>query len=133
MRPLSRTIESRFLRSQLGIEAEAGGVAGLIWDCVGSCEIDSRRPLLQNIVLSGGTTMFKNFDARLSRELMLMSSSQLPTRVVTQATDRKNSVWQGAQVFANLGSMQRDLWITAADYDEYGAGYIHEKVLMKYS
>ncbi|CAD7946230.1 unnamed protein product [Amoebophrya sp. A120] len=125
--------EALFNPGQLGIEAEAGGVAGLIWDCVAGCEIDTRRPLLQNIVLSGGTTMFKNFDARLSRELMLMSSSQLPTRVVTTATDRKNSVWQGAQVFANLGSMQRDLWITAGDYDEYGAGYIHEKVMMKYS
>ncbi|CAD7968245.1 unnamed protein product [Amoebophrya sp. A25] len=125
--------EALFNPGSLGIEAEAGGVAGLIWDCVGSCEIDARRPLLQNIVLSGGSTMFRNFDARLSRELMLMSSSQLPTRVVTTATDRKNSVWQGAQVFANLGTMQRDLWITALDYDEYGAGYIHEKVLMKYS
>lgn len=63
--------EALFNPNQVGLEAE--GVAGLLWDCVAACDIDIRKSLLANIVLSGGSTMFKGFDERLSQELLLMS------------------------------------------------------------
>ena len=34
-----------------------------------NCPIDCRRGLYGNIVLSGGTTMFKNFNLRLKRDI----------------------------------------------------------------
>ena len=33
------------------------------------CPIDTRRALYQNIVLSGGSTMFKDFGRRLQRDI----------------------------------------------------------------
>ena len=38
-------------------------------DCVQSCPIDCRRGLYKNIVLSGGSTMFKDFARRLNRDV----------------------------------------------------------------
>jgi len=37
--------------------------------CIQSCPIDTRRGLYKNVVLSGGTTMFKDFARRLNRDL----------------------------------------------------------------
>ena len=34
-----------------------------------NCPIDVRRPLYNNIVLSGGSTMFKDFGRRLQRDI----------------------------------------------------------------
>lgn len=34
-----------------------------------NCPIDVRRPLYNNIVLSGGSTMFKDFGKRLQRDI----------------------------------------------------------------
>jgi actin-related protein 3 len=38
-------------------------------DCIIRCPIDVRRNLYKNIVLSGGTTMFKDFGRRLQRDI----------------------------------------------------------------
>ena len=40
-----------------------------IIETVGRCPIDSRRGLFGNIVVSGGSTTFKNFDRRLQADL----------------------------------------------------------------
>lgn len=37
--------------------------------CIQNCPIDVRRPLYSNIVLSGGSTMFKDFGKRLQRDI----------------------------------------------------------------
>jgi len=41
----------------------------MVDDTVQSCPIDTRRGLYKNIVLSGGSTMFKDFDKRLQRDI----------------------------------------------------------------
>jgi len=38
-------------------------------DTIQNCPIDTRRPLYKNIVLSGGSTMFKDFGRRLQRDI----------------------------------------------------------------
>jgi actin-related protein 3 len=38
-------------------------------DVIQHCPIDVRRPLYHNIVLSGGSTMFKGFGRRLQRDI----------------------------------------------------------------
>lgn len=38
----------------------------IVDECIQNCPIDVRRPLYKNIVLSGGSSMFKDFDRRYS-------------------------------------------------------------------
>lgn len=41
------------------------------------CPIDVRRGLYENIVLSGGSTMFKDFGRRLQRDIKRISDQRL--------------------------------------------------------
>jgi actin-related protein 3 len=41
----------------------------IVDDVILNCPVDTRRPLTENIVLSGGNTMFKDFGRRLQRDL----------------------------------------------------------------
>jgi len=48
---------------------EAGGVAEITFDCIMKCEVDLRKTLFENVILSGGTTMYQGFRERLLSEL----------------------------------------------------------------
>jgi len=48
---------------------EDGGYAEKIYECVTKCDIDVFMPLVKNIMLTGGTTMFPGLSSRLTVEL----------------------------------------------------------------
>lgn len=127
-----KTPEALFNPSIVGLESL--GIGGIVWESISRCEIDCRKTLLSNVVLSGGSTMFPGFADRLARELRgyAPTASQANIRIV-QSKDQKTAVWSGAQVFATLRSMQEEQWMTFEDYDEYGANFIHDKIAVKYS
>lgn len=49
----------------------------IVDNVIQSCPIDVRRPLYNNIVLSGGSTMFKDFGKRLQRDIKRSVDSRL--------------------------------------------------------
>jgi len=124
--------EALFNPSIVGLESL--GIGGIVWESISRCEIDTKKQIMQNIVLSGGSTVFPGFAERLTRELRgyAPTASQANIRVV-QSKDQKNAVWSGAQVFATLRSMQEEQWMTYEDYQEYGVSFIHEKIAVKYN
>ena len=48
---------------------EDGGFHRKIFDCLTTVEIDNFIPLIQNITLTGGTTMFPGLSSRMTMEL----------------------------------------------------------------
>jgi len=44
-------------------------ISEIVDTVIQNCPIDVRRPLYKNIVLSGGSTMFKDFGRRLQRDI----------------------------------------------------------------
>jgi actin-like protein 6A len=44
----------------------------------------------------------------------------------TNSVERRYSVWIGGSILASLGTFQQ-MWMSAAEYREYGAGLIHKK------
>lgn len=124
--------EALFNPSMVGVESL--GLGGLVWDSISRCDIDLRKTLCSNVVLSGGSTMFPGFEQRLQHELRGHAPTAVQANIrVVPPKDRKYGVWTGAQVFAALRSMQEDQWMTIDDYDEYGASFIHDKIAVKYS
>ena len=55
-----------------------------------------------------------------------------PTRPLPQVVcpvnqvERRYSVWIGGSILASLGTFQQ-MWMSKAEYQEYGAGLIHTK------
>jgi len=95
--------------------------------------IDYRRKLYSNIVLSGGSTLFKNFDKRIEKQLQTRVKTRLdkyeeiskvkpkPIKVnVAGSKIQKHSVWLGGSNFAQLPSFNYCVH-TRAEYLEKGA------------
>merc|ERR1719400_773388 len=116
-----RCAEVLFQPSLLG--KESAGIHQLAFDSIMGCDVDIRRNLYENTVLSGGTTMFPNIDARLTKELTAKAPAAIKVKVVAPP-ERKYSVWIGGSILSSLSSFQ-EMWITKDHYDESGPGIVH--------
>jgi actin-related protein 3 len=99
-----------------------------------SCPIDTRRSLYKNIVLSGGSTMFKNFGKRLQRDIKKVTENRLaksmelskskvqpkPMEVnVLSFPMQRYAVWFGGSMLATTAEFFK-VCHTKKDYDERG-------------
>jgi len=118
-----RCPEVLFKPNLIGKESE--GIHQLTYDSIMKCDIDIRRDLYSNIVLSGGTTMFKNIDKRLQEEIQKLAPASTKVKIVAPP-ERKYSVWIGGSILSSLSTFQ-EMWITKAEYDESGPAIVHRK------
>mmetsp|Transcript_23589 Transcript_23589/g.54915 ORF Transcript_23589/g.54915 Transcript_23589/m.54915 type:complete len:383 (+) Transcript_23589:93-1241(+) len=89
------------------------------------CEVDLRRDLYKNILLSGGTTMFRGIDQRLTTEIKALAPNNVDVKVVAME-QRRYMVWLGASIVTQLSNFERML-IWKRDYDEVGPGIVHTR------
>jgi len=118
-----RTPEVLFQPNFIGKESE--GIHKLTYDSIQKCDVDIRRDLYTNIVLSGGTTMFTGIDKRLSKEMTTLAPASVKVKIVAPP-ERKYSVWIGGSILSSLSTFQ-DMWIQKDEYDESGPGIVHRK------
>ncbi|MPC23974.1 Actin-related protein 3 [Portunus trituberculatus] len=71
-------------------------ISEVVDNVIQNCPIDVRRPLYKNIVLSGGSTMFKDFDRRLQRDVKRIVDARL--RITEQLSGGRIKVRQGSGV-----------------------------------
>lgn len=118
-----RCTEALWHPSLLGMDV--AGLQHLTYRSVVNCDLDVRKDLFANIVLSGGTTCFPGFEKRLTRELVNLVGPSIKVHV-TAPSERKYSVWAGGSVLASLKSFS-DMWISREEYEEQGPSVIHRK------
>jgi len=118
-----RCPEVLFQPSFIGKEQE--GIHKLTFQSIGKCDIDIRKDLYLNTVLSGGTTMFPGIDRRLTKELTALAPASVKVKIVAPP-ERKYSVWIGGSILSSLSTFQ-DMWISKDEYDESGPGIVHRK------
>jgi len=118
-----RCPEVLFAPTLIGKESE--GIHKLAYESIMKCDVDIRRDLYTNTVLSGGTTMFPNIDVRLSKEMTALAPASIRVKIVAPA-ERKYSVWIGGSILSSLSTFQ-EMWITKDEYDDSGPGIVHRK------
>jgi actin beta/gamma 1 len=118
-----RCPEVLFQPALIGKEAE--GIHDTMFKTIMKCDVDIRKDLYANIVLSGGTTMFKNISDRLTKEITALAPSTMKIKVVAPP-ERKYSVWIGGSILASLSTFQQ-MWISKQEYDESGPSIVHRK------
>jgi len=118
-----RCAEVLFKPSLIG--KEYSGIHQLTYNSIMDCDVDVRRPLYENMVLSGGSTMFPNIDQRILNELTALAPASVKVKVVAPA-ERKYSVWIGGSILSSLSTFQ-EMWVTRDEYDECGPGIVHRK------
>jgi len=107
------------------IGKESSGIHQLTYDSIQKCDVDIRKDLYTNTVLSGGTTMFDGIDKRLQKEMQALAPASAKCKIIAPP-ERKYSVWIGGSILSSLSTFQ-DMWITKEEYDESGPGIVHRK------
>jgi len=107
------------------IGKEASGIHDTTFTSIMKCDVDIRRDLYANVVLSGGTTMFHGIGERMTKELTALAPSTMKIKVVAPP-ERRYSVWIGGSILSSLSTFQQ-MWISKQEYDESGPTIVHRK------
>ncbi|GAB1610173.1 actin-2 [Argonauta hians] len=107
---------------------EKHGIHTSAFDSIMKCDIDVRRDMYSNIVLSGGSTKFPGLENRLQNEITALAPSTMKIKLVAPA-EREYSVWIGGTLLPSQ-SIFEQMWISKHDYDESGPQIIHKKCYM---
>jgi actin-related protein len=106
---------------------ELDSIQDLTYKSIQECDVDVRRELYQNIILSGGTTMFEGIGERLLKEIESRAPKSINVKVIA-SPDRRYAVWRGGSTLTSLSTFA-SMWITKEDYDEHGASIVHRKCI----
>merc|ERR1712130_478189 len=118
-----RAPEALFQPQFLGLESE--GIHKLTFSSIMKCDVDIRKDLYGNVVLTGGSTMFHGFPDRIKKELKNLAPASMPVNVIAPA-ERKYSTWIGGSVLASLSTFEQ-MWVTKEEYDSSGPQIVHRK------
>lgn len=107
------------------IGKESSGIHTTTYNSIMKCDVDIRKDLYGNIVLSGGTTMFEGIDERMNKEITALAPPSMKIKIVAPP-ERKYSVWIGGSILSSLSTFQQ-MWISKQEYDESGPSIVHRK------
>jgi len=118
-----RAPESLFQPAFLGMEIS--GIHESTYNSIMKCDIDIRKDLYANTVLSGGTTMYPGIGDRMQKEITALAPPTMKIKIIAPP-ERKYSVWIGGSILASLSTFQQ-MWISKQEYDESGPAIVHRK------
>merc|ERR1711994_796457 len=95
------------------IGKESDGIHTTTYDSIMKCDVDIRKDLYGNIVLSGGTTMFTGIAERMQKEIVALAPPSMKIKI-------------GGSILSSLSTFQQ-MWISKQEYDESGPSIVHRK------
>ena len=118
------------------INVEGQGIAELVFSAIQAGEMDMRADLYKHIVLSGGSTMYPGLPSRLEREIkqlylerVLKGDTERLSKFKIRIEDpprRKDMVFIGGAVLADVMKDRDDFWMSKADYQEKGLAVLNK-------
>lgn len=116
---------------------EGEGIANVVFDCCQGMDVDNRLELYNNIVLSGGSTLFPGLPCRLEKEVTSLYTRRIvragacnATRLKVRVEDppkREHLTFLGGAVLADVMRSQNDFWVTREEYYESGVSRCLQK------
>ncbi|KRZ74737.1 Actin, acrosomal process isoform, partial [Trichinella papuae] len=103
-----RCPEALFQPSLLGLEC--CGLHETTKSSIMKCDVDLRKQLYENVLLSGGSTMFPGIGKRMKKEIIALGPDGVKVKIHT-LPERKYSVWIGGSIMASLSTFQ-NMWVT---------------------
>ncbi|KAL8650567.1 MAG: hypothetical protein Q9210_003743 [Variospora velana] len=106
------------------IGLEYPGIHQIVVDAINRTDMDLRKSLFGNIVLSGGSTLCKGFGDRLLHEVQRLAVKDMRIKIFAPP-ERKYSTWIGGSILAGLSTF-RKMWVSIDDWHE-DPDIIHKK------
>lgn len=123
-----RASEALFQPHLINIEGQ--GIAELVFNSIRAADMDMQPDLYRHIVLSGGSTMYPGLPSRLEKEIkqlylekVLKGDSDRLSKFKIRIEDpprRKDMVFIGGAVLADVMKDRDDFWMSKAEYQEKG-------------
>ena len=88
------------------IGLEYPGVHQIVVDAINRTDMDLRKSLFGNIVLSGGSTLTKGFGDRLLHEVQRLAVKDMRIKIFAPP-ERKYSTWIGGSILAGLSTFRK--------------------------
>ena len=85
---------------------EYPGVHQIVVDAINRTDLDLRKSLYSNIVLSGGSTLTKGFGDRLLLETQKLAVKDMRIKIFAPP-ERKYSTWIGGSILAGLSTFRK--------------------------
>jgi actin beta/gamma 1 len=120
-----RCPEALFQPSFLGMET--AGIHETTYNSIMKCDLDIRRYLYSNTVLTGGSTLYPGIAERMKKEITSLAPSTMEIKIIAPP-ERKYSVWIGGSILASLSTFEQ-MWISKQEYDEIGPSIVHRKCI----
>lgn len=90
-------------------------------------DMDLRAALLQNIVVTGGSTLVNGFTDRLHNELTAMyPGARIKIQAAGLTAERRFGSWIGGSILGSLGTFHQ-MWISKKEYEEFGSGAVEKR------
>ena len=106
--------------------SEFGGIHEQVHQAIIMSDVDVRKDLYQNIVLSGGSTLFAGFPERLTKEVQKLAPVSIRVKVIA-VPERKYCSWIGGSILSSTSTSS--MWITKEEYQDAGPSIVHQKCL----
>lgn len=95
---------------------EFAGLHEQVYQAITRSDVDAQRDLYQNVVLSGGNTLFAGMAERLTREMQSIVPRSMSSKVkVIAMPERKYNTWIGGSILSSISNFDC-CWITREEY-----------------
>ena len=98
------------------IGSEYPGVHQIVVDAINRTDMDLRKSLFGNIVLSGGSTLTKGFGDRLLHEVQRLAVKDMRIKIFAPP-ERKYSTWIGGSILAGLSTFRKVCCLSGQVYN----------------
>ena len=95
---------------------------------IGNCfEYSIKKDLLNKIILSGGTSLFKGLPERFTKELQKIFPGKMKDEIKVIASPETNFFsWIGGSILTAISTFESK-WITKTEYEEFGESIVLKK------
>ncbi|KPA82889.1 putative actin-related protein 2 [Leptomonas pyrrhocoris] len=116
------------------MDVESPGISAVLWDCIEAADVDVRRSLYESILLSGGSTLFPGFGARLTRDMKefylteklkgdVSRMARCPIQV-QEPPRRQCMAYMGGALVAELSADRPEMWMSRKEYEDGGTSAV---------
>lgn len=106
---------------------KAQTIPELIRASINAVDVDLRPNLLQNVVVTGSTSLINGFGDRLHNELSTMyPGTKIKLHAAGLSSERRFGAWIGGSILASLGTFHQ-MWISKQEYEENGVNVVEKR------
>ncbi|KAI9685234.1 MAG: NuA4 histone acetyltransferase subunit [Bathelium mastoideum] len=95
-------------------------ISAMIQNALAAVDVDSKPHMLNNVVVTGSSSLLYGFTDRINAELQaLFPSPRVRLSAPSNTAERKFAPWIGGSILASLGSFHQ-MWVSKSEFAEHG-------------